>query len=141
MVGVSKNTVTNWVEKGNWITERSAKQMSDQNIRQSGKEALENLSQILLELQNKRSELKRSGSPDKAAIEELDEKIISYTHAIANTAGRVNKLIEGNKITLTIYLQVMEDIFNALLQEDSKLHAQTLDFQESHILFVAKKLG
>lgn len=141
MLGVAEKTISRWVNEGNWESERAARQMAAQNIRQNGKLAMGNLSEILLELQTKRNEELKKEIPDKTEIEELDKKILSYTHAIAQAGSQVSKIIEENKITLSVYLQVMEDVFNNLMAEDSSLHAKTLDFQERHIQFICKKLG
>lgn len=141
IIGMTEKTISRWSIDDNWRAERSAKLMAEQNIRKNGKMALNNLSEILLSLQKQRNEEASKENPDKEKIEELDKMIISYADSMSKAGKQVTQILDDNKITLTIYLQVMEDIFNTLLSEDSKLHAATLDFQERHIQFICKKLG
>lgn len=141
IIGMTEKTISRWSIDDNWRAERSAKLMAEQNIRKNGKMALNNLSEILLSLQKQRNEEAGKENPDKEKIEELDKMIISYADSMSKAGKQVTQILDDNKITLTIYLQVMEDIFNTLLSEDSKLHAATLDFQERHIQFICKKLG
>lgn len=141
IIGVSEKTISRWAQDGAWENERAARQMAHNNIRQNGKMAMGNLSEILLDLQAKRTKELQQPVPDKTVIEELDKSILSYTHAIAQAGSMVSKIIEDNKITLSIYLQVMDEIFNTMMAEEPKVHALTLDFQERHIQSVSKKLG
>ena len=45
------------------------------------------------------------------------------------------------KISLSTYLEVMEDIFQSLQNWDKDLYIKTLDFQKSHLSTIAQKLG
>lgn len=141
ITGVSEKTVSRWAVDDNWKAERMAKLMNEQNIRKNGKLMLNNLSEILLDLQTQRNEEAAKDTPDLAKIADLDKLIISYSDGFSKAGKQVTNIIDENKVTLSVYLQVMEDIFNALLSEDSKLHAATLDFQERHIQYIVKKLG
>lgn len=141
MLGVSEKTISRWVTDEKWNSERTARQMATKNIKINGRLAISNLSQILIELQEQRADEFSKPMPDKQKIEALDAAIIKYTHGIAQAASQVGKILEDSKITLAVYLQVMDEIFNSLLAEDSKLHTLTLDFQERHVQFICKKLG
>lgn len=141
IVGVTEKTISRWAIQYGWQNERNARLMSDENIRTNGKLAMNNHFQTLIDLQNKRAAEIEKPEPDRLIIEELDKSIMSYTHAIAQANKGVQEILKGNRITLSVYLQVMEDIFNTMLAEDSKLHAATMDFQERHIQFICKKLG
>jgi len=51
----------------------------------------------------------------------------------------LENLDKENQITLTTYLSVMEDLFNAIRDFDEKLFFALLDFQEIHINELAIK--
>jgi len=141
IVGVTEKTVSRWAIDGGWENERNARLMSNDSIKRNGKMAMDNNFQILLELQEKRRMEMAKPQPDKIAIRDIDKEILGYTHAIAQAKNSVEEILSQSKITLILYLQVMDDIFNALKLEEPKIHAQTLDFQERHIQYIAKKLG
>jgi hypothetical protein len=46
-----------------------------------------------------------------------------------------------NRISLGIYLEVMNDIFKNLEHFDKDVYLKTLDFQESHLSTISIKLG
>lgn len=141
MLGVSEKTISRWATDDKWNSERTARQMATKNIKINGRLAMSNLSQILIDLQQQRAKEFAKDQPDKGVIQTLDAAILSYTHGIAQAGAQVGKIMEDSKITLAVYLQVMDEIFNTLLAEDSKLHSLTIDFQERHIQFICKKLG
>lgn len=138
---VSENTVSVWAKEGNWKGERAARMAASGNIAHNGKLAMSNLSDILLDLQQQRAKALECETPNKNDIALLDQQIISMTHAIAQAGSQISKVLDGNKVTLTAYLQVMDEIFRAMQAEDPKLHTQTIDFQERHVQFICKKLG
>ena len=49
--------------------------------------------------------------------------------------------LEDGKLSLSTYLTVMNDIFQALEQTDKDLYHKTLDFQETHLQTISLKLG
>ena len=60
-------------------------------------------------------------------------------------ASKWNKTLENfdkeNKVSLSNYIHVMEEVFKDLLAFDSKLYKDTLDFQDQHINKVSITIG
>lgn len=139
ILGCSEKTVGKWGKEDNWKAARTAKMTSTDTMLANGKLAISNLSDILLDIQKKRAEA--SALNDKEAVAKLDVSILSISDAIAKTSASVNKFEKANAISLVTYLNVMDEIFKALQNEDPKLHSLTLDFQERHVQDVAKRLG
>lgn len=139
MLGVSEVTISKWAKDENWKAARTALLTTNDNMLENGKRALANLSDIMLDLQAQRAKAVEKG--DKMEVATIDAQLLSTADAIAKTGATFNKFEKSGKITLVTYLNVMDGVFKALQNEDPKLHALTMDFQERHIQDVAKKLG
>ena len=50
-------------------------------------------------------------------------------------------LDKENRISLGVYLDVMDDLFNALRIYDMAIYRSTLDFQEQYIQTITQRLG
>lgn len=139
IVNVSEKTMVEWVKEGNWKQERAARMSSVEAMYENGRAAVANLSDMLLDYQQERTKLAARG--DKAGVAMIDGTIIGLTDAMAKASKSLNSFEKQNRVSLDIYLNVMESIFKALRDEDPKLHDATIDFQERHVQEMAKKLG
>lgn len=139
MLNVRENTVSKWANDDNWKAAQTAHLTSNDTVLQNGKTAIANLSDILLDLQEERQFWKEEGNKTEVAM--VDARIMSISDAIAKTTSSINKFEKANAISFVTYLNVMQSIFKSLLHENPQLHSLTLDFQESHIQEMAKKLA
>jgi len=128
IVGVQEKTISIWVNKFGWKVLRDAQlSKADNNI--------DNIKKIISDIADETFavNLKINKETDPEERKELRK----YRNKLADEAAKWNKALENldkqNKISFAIYLQVFEDIFNALRQNDQKLFLKTLDFQEEHI--------
>lgn len=136
--GVTEATFSAWVRKFGWKSQREARAMSCGT-------RTENIKQLIDELAAQRIAL---GRELDLAVAEKDDKLASDIRrqlaAVDDGAAKWNKALAAaakeGKITLTIYLDVMEQIFGALRNADEHLYLQTLSFQEQHIHEVSIKL-
>jgi len=101
----------------------------------------------LKEIKELQSQKEWNSPPTKQAQAELDTQIkdlrkqaAAIDDAIAKWNKRIENLHKEGKITLSIYMEVMERIFEALRLSNEPLYMQTLDFQENHLEDVAAKL-
>lgn len=136
---ISEKTVGKWAKDENWKAARTAKMTNMDTMLANGKQAISNLSDILLETQEERAKAVAAG--DKKSVAHYDSTILSISDAISKTSASVNKFEKSNAISLVTYLGVMDEIFKALQNEDPRLHSLTLDFQERHVQDVAKRIG
>ena len=128
IVGVQEKTISIWVNKFGWKVLRDAQlSKADNNI--------DNIKKIISDIADETFavNLKINKETDPEERKELRK----YRNQLADEAAKWNKALENldkqNKISFAIYLQVFEDIFTALRQNDQKLFLKTLDFQEEHI--------
>ena len=85
-------------------------------------------------------ELKEEKAILRVKVETLRAEAASIDDAISKWNKRIENLNKEGKITLSIYMEVMERIFEALRLSNEPLYMQTLDFQENHLEDVAAKL-
>ncbi|MCZ2393409.1 MAG: helix-turn-helix domain-containing protein [Chitinophagales bacterium] len=149
-VGVSERTVGQWASKEKWEDIRAAQLVTDHNKKRNIGEAVANLSEMMLSYQRERNqlsvELDKEDDEDaknelRVRIADLDKTIFNTSNAIAAVSKQEQRYDKDNAVSFIVYLNVMESIFNALLEDDPALHMQTVDFQETHIHEMAKKLS
>lgn len=139
MVGVTEKTVGDWVAKGGWKEEKEARATSGTSGLENVRRVISNLAERILE--NAMERKTAVADNDRQLCHNLDKEAV----ALADQVSKMNKALENmdkaNRINLAVYLDVMDDIFNNLRAFDEKLFMKTLDFQESHVQQVSKKLG
>ena len=149
--GVTLRIVQRWIKDGNWKKLRDAKANgSPQRIERTQlvvDSMVEERLAILKEIKELQSQKEWNSPPTKQAQAELDTQIkdlrkqaAAIDDAIAKWNKRIENLHKEGKITLSMYMEVMERIFEALRLSNEPLYMQTLDFQENHLEDVAAKL-
>lgn len=152
---VSLRTVQRWVKEGNWkklrdsksngpvqriertqlvvdsLTEKRIQIIEDEKII---REKIENL----VGLENETIKLARKNLREE--LEFLRASAASLDDAIAKWNKRIENLNNEGKLTLSLYMEIMERIFEAMRLSNEPLYMQTLDFQENHLEDVASKL-
>lgn len=147
---VSLRTVQRWVKDGNWKKTRDAlangpKQRIERTELVVDSMVEERLS-ILKELKELQTEKELNPPEDPKALAEINDHIASLRKqaaAIDDAISKWNKRIENlnkdSKITLSVYMEVMDRIFQALRLADEPLYMKTLDFQENHLEDISSK--
>lgn len=141
-VGVAEKTVGDWIKKGNW------KKLQQARVN-SKVEQLDNIREVISILTNDRIAIQKEIDQINETILPLDQKKNSIMElrkqaaSVSDEISKWNKTLENidkeNRISISIYLEVMEDIFNNLKENEPSLYTQTLNFQESHIQHISTK--
>lgn len=145
---VNRRTVDRWMDTGNWKKIRDAKA-------NGGKERIERTQQVVDSLTDERLsilgdikecqlQLEDDNSDEDrkdllARIAFCRKQAASIDDAIAKWNKRIEGLNKETKVTLSMYMEVLEDIFEAMRQFNEPLYMNTLDFQEHHLEQVANK--
>ena len=139
--GVSEKSVSKWInaDDGTWKKERQAAVVN-------GRKQGENLREIIHILADQKLQLLRDIDGAAAAGEtervlELRKQAASLDNSVAQWGKQLAETDKQNRVTLSVYLDVMDRIFDALNAFDPELYYHTLDFQESHINETSKILG
>jgi transposase len=139
IVNVSEKTIGDWVEKGNWKAVRDANLNGAQTRSANIKELISELTDQQLEINIEIKEAKAIGDKDRVIALRQQSATISQEVAIQTKA--LERMDSDNKISLSTYLEVMNDIFKNLEHFDKDVYLKTLDFQESHLSTISIKLG
>lgn len=139
LVNVQEKTVGDWVKKYNWKAERDSRVNSQSSTVENYKRILSMLSQKRLDL------IPEMEKAEAGRNEELMADLTRRSMQIADEVSRYNKALENldqeNRVSLSTYIGVMDDIFKALQEYDPKLFMKLLDFQEEHLSDISLKLG
>ena len=154
--GVTLRTVQRWIKDGNWKKLRDAKangspqriertqlvvdSLTDRRIQLIKDETKARKELEELEELGDYEELKEEKAILRGKVETLRAEAASIDDAISKWNKRIENLNKEGKITLSIYMEVMERTFEALRLYNEPLYMQTLDFQENHLEDVAAKL-
>lgn len=137
-VGVTEATMSKWVNRFGWKTEREARSVS------SG-ERIDNIRNIIADLARQRMELsaelrrtEEEGDPQgagllRSALASIDDGVSKWNKALDSAKKEV-------EIRLSTYIEVMERIFAAMREYDRELYMRTIIFQEIHIQEVSEKM-
>nr|DAV31870.1 MAG TPA: Protein of unknown function (DUF1804) [Caudoviricetes sp.] len=140
-LGVSEKSVSGWINDndGLWKKKRLADSISTDKRNENINEIVNRLAQQKLDL---------LGQIDKALEAENDELVAELrkqASALDNSVAQWRKQREDmnktNRIDFSIYIEVMDKIFDAMQAEDPDLYFRSLDFQERHLYNVSKIFG
>lgn len=138
-LGVTEKTVGDWVKKFNWKQERDARLNNSTNRAENIKKVIAELTECTLDVLEEIKVAQFNG--DKAQALLLKKETTRIAQEVGMYQKALEKMEKNFKISLSTYLEVMEDIFQALQNFDKKAYLETLDFQKTHLQSIAQKLG
>lgn len=139
MLDVTEKTVGDWVKQGNWKGVRDANMNSSTNRAGQIKELISEMTEQQLEIMSEVKTAKKDG--DSKRVVELRAQSAAISQEVAIQTKALERMDSENRISLSIYLEVMHDIFKNMEHSDKELYLKTLDFQESHLSTISLKLG
>ena len=138
---VSEKSVSKWINdnEGLWKEERRA--AVDNSKQQAGniKEIIRMLAEDKLDILQRIDEAEKEG--DKEMVMELRKQAASLDNSVNAWGKQMENMNKENRITLSVYLEVMDRVFDAMKTANPHLYYESLDFQEAHIYDVSKLLG
>ncbi|CDF80578.1 conserved hypothetical protein, putative phage protein [Formosa agariphila KMM 3901] len=146
-------TVGAWVKKYGWKEERNARENSVDkrvdNIKSVIDDITEDRSSARIRLNELKAELKEALKAkdedeiqlNKDMISDIKKEIVGYDDAISKWNKTLENFDKENKVSLSSYLYVMDEIFKDLQSYDRSIYMTTLDFQEQHINKVSIQIG
>ncbi len=134
-VGVSENTMTAWVNNGNWKDLRTAKLSAT-------KVQVDNLKSIINDLATERLNLYQELN-ERTTNEERASQIRERMAKIDDSVSKWNKTLESvnkeGKISLKDTIIVVEDILKEMSAIDHNLYLRLVDFFQAYINNLAAK--
>lgn len=138
-LGVTEKTVGKWVSDGNWKTERDARLNNSANRAENIKKVIAGLTESTLEVMELIKVAEAKGN--KAEVLILKKETTRIAQEVGMYQKALEKMEKEFKVSLSTYLEVMEDTFRALQAYDKEIYLSTLDFQKIHLQNIAQKLG
>lgn len=140
-LGVSERSVSSWANAndGLWKKEQTANAVSNKKQGENLREIISMLADQKLELLQRIDEAVTDGDNDK--VLDLRKQAASLDNSVAQWGKQLSEMDKTNRISLSIYLEVMDKIFDAMKAQDPELYYRSLDFQETHIYEATKILG
>lgn len=134
----TEKTIGKWILKYGWKKLRDAKMNSTSNRLDRINEVTDQLAEQRLQLFKEIEEAKEKG--DQKLAMDLQRQAVQIDDSISKWNKRAENVDKENRISLSVYLEVMEDIFNHLQMHNSELFLKTIDFQEEHINTISNRL-
>lgn len=139
LVDVTEKTVGDWVDKFGWKSERDNRLFSAKERITNIKLIINNCAEERLRLNEDLDKAIRANDADE--IKEVRQKMASLSDEASKWNKTLANLDKESKISLEVYITVMEDIFKQLQLTHPKLYMKLLDFQEDLIRTKAIELG
>lgn len=139
IVKVQPKTIGDWIKKYGWKKERDARF-------NGSKTQIENIKSLIAILTEQRIELVDdiNDAKEKNDTQTLKELQIT-SNKIADEVAKYNKALQNfekeNRVSLSTYIEVMDQIFNAIQVHDANIYMKLLTFQEEHLSDISLKLG
>lgn len=139
VLGVSEQTMTDWAKEGNWKLEKRGRQSSVKESQKNIREIIRILSRQRLDIEREIefAQLEQDGEKEL----ELRKKAVALSDEISKQNKTLLNIDKENRITLGVYIDVMDDIFSAMRSMDEKLYMKTIDFQTQLIRLKTQELG
>jgi transposase len=139
ILGVSEKTLSDWAREGRWRDLRKARQSAVSTANNNLKNIISLLSEQRLKIEQDIHEAQMAGDKD------LELELRKKANIISDDLSKLNKTLKDNDksngITLGIYIDIMDDVFNNLRIFNQDLYDQTLEFQSMLIQKKTIELG
>jgi predicted transcriptional regulator len=139
LLGVTTKTINTWVKEGKWKEEQDARSASPQRRIENIKAIISNMADDRLELDRKVKTAEAEADAEEST--RLRERISQVDDAISKWNKTLTNLQDENRVTLDVYLRVMDRIFDDMRIYNPKLYSDTVEFQEQHLHKVTEELG
>ena len=139
IVCVQEKTIGDWIKKFSWKQERDARFNGAKNQTQQIKKLIGILTDERISLIKEIEDSKHLKNVDET------KNLQKRANEIADEVSKYNKTLltldKENRISLAVYIDVMESIFKSIQKYNPKLYMELLTFQEEHLSEISLKLG
>ena len=139
LLSVSEKTISAWVNDGAWKSAQNARITSPQKRIENIKEIIGSLAERRIALGRELDEFERN--KDLEAASEKRKEISQIDDAVSKWNKTLKDLDAENKISLSAYLKIMDEIFEAIRHFDEKQYYGLLKFQEFHLNEISNRLS
>lgn len=138
-LGVSEVTLSNWARDGGWRDLRKSRQSTATTSTENLKKIISLLSERRLVIEEQITAAMIEGDNDTQL------ELRKQAGALSDEISKYNKTLltikKDTRLTLGIFIDVMDSIFETMRQENEALWEQTIDFQQYLIRRKSNELG
>ena len=131
-LGVTEATISSWAMEGDWRGLRKSRQSATSTARENIIRIISLLSEKRLELEAEISEAADTGDTKRELELRAEASSISLDLADLN---------KDKEVTLGIFVDVFDEIFSALRQQEPALFEKTIPFQTAYLRRKSNELG
>lgn len=131
LLDIAPRTIRGWVKDKGWKALRDAKLNSTRTQIENIKKVIANLTEQTLSIQEQRTEAIMV--QDKELIAALDYAAVGIADQVSKWGKMLEALDKSGRISIEVYLTVMDSIFKSMQAHDNKMYLSTIDFQQQHI--------
>lgn len=139
LLGISAVSMSEWAREGNWRQLRKGRQSSASTSAENLKQIISLLAERRLVIESQITEAIRDD--DK----ELELELRKQATALSDEMSKHNKTLittqKESRVTLGVYIDVMDDIFSTMRSDNEALWEQTIEFQQTLIRKKTNELG
>lgn len=139
LIGVDAKTVGGWIVKYNWKAERDARVTGPKNQIASIKELIALKSERAIDLE--KAIHQAMISKDAVLAGQLREESIALGDEVSKWNKTLENLDRSNRVSLSTYIDVLDNIFKSMQRDYPEVYTQTIDFQEKHLNEISLKYG
>lgn len=140
-IKVSEKSLSKWINENDalWKEERKAAVINSRQQAGNIKEIIRMLAEDKLSILRRIDEAEKEG--DREQVMELRKQAASLDNSVNAWGKQMENMDKENRITLSVYLEVMDRVFDSLKTYNPHLYYESLDFQETHVYDISKLLG
>ncbi len=138
LLNVSEPTLSAWSTEGKWREQREARQQCSTTDADNTKKLLSLMSKQRLELETMIHDAIVGGDAKE------EERLRKQASALSDEMSKINKTLlslDTKRYTLGVFIDIMDEIFNALRGYDDELWEKTIDFQSTFIRKKTTEIG
>jgi len=138
MLKLSEPTLSKWSQEGKWKEEREARQQCHSTDADNTKKLLSLLAKQRLNLE---SQIQEAVNADDL---EEETRLRKQASSLSDEMSKINKTLlslDKKNYTLGVFIDIMDEIFNALRVYDESLWEKTIDFQSTLIRRKTTEIG
>ncbi len=126
LLDITEATLSKWAKEENWKDQRKDRQQCISTDADNLKKLLRVMSQQRLELEEQILDAQKTGDTKE------EVRLRKEARALSDEMAKQNKTLlslDKTNYTLGVFIDVMDEVFNAMRQYDEDLWQRTIDFQ------------
>lgn len=139
VLSVAQKTIGEWVKKYNWREEKNSREVAPQKRRENLEKIFDDLAKDRIRLVGEIEAEEKMPQPDSDRIMELRKQIAQIDDGAAKWNKRFLSAEKESSVSPAQYIQVMDQIFEAIARYDYTLYQKLLDFQDLHLCEISNR--